>query len=57
MVTFKAKVYDGETLVAETKDDLIVFYNTICDYKLRKHLIKGTNTMSYGDFIGWLEES
>lgn len=32
-------------------------YNTICDYKLRKHLIKGTNTMSYGDFIGWLEES
>jgi len=33
MVTFKAKVYDGETLVAETKDDLIVFYNTICDYK------------------------
>jgi len=57
MVTFKAKVYDGETLVAETKEDLIVFYNTICDYKLRKHLIKGTNTMSYGNFIGWLEES
>lgn len=57
MVTFSAKVYDGDRLIADTIGDTIVFYDTTPDVKIRKFLIRGTKNMGFGDFVGWLEDS
>ena len=57
MVTFSAKVYDGDRLIADTIGDTIVFYDTTPDVKIRKFLIRGTENMGFGDFVGWLEDS
>lgn len=56
MVNFDAKVYDGDTLIAESEGMYVVFYDIKADTGIKHRLERGTNKMHKVEFYKWLED-
>lgn len=56
MVNSDAKVYDGDTLIAESEGMYVVFYDIMADTGIKHRLERGTNKMHKVEFYKWLED-
>ena len=56
MVNFDAKVYDRDTLIAESEDMYVAFYDIMADTGIKHRLELGTNKMHKVEFYKWLED-
>ena len=58
MINFDAKVYDGDTLIAESEGMYVVFffYDIMADIGIKHRLERGTNKMHKVEFYKWLED-
>lgn len=56
MVNFDAKVYDGDTLIAESGGMYVIFHDIMADTGIKHRLERGTNKMHKVEFYKWLED-
>lgn len=56
MVNFDAKVYDGDTLIAESEGMYVIFHDIMADTGIKHRLERGTNKMHKVEFYKWLED-
>ena len=50
MVNFDAKVYDGDTLIAESEGMYVIFHDIMADTGIKHRLERGTNKMHKVEF-------